>query len=120
MNVKLLLRLAILALPLAATACENSDLFAEKKTPLPGVREPLFPNGVPGVDYTAPPAQPTNSNIPINTAVQDPAEQQQQAEAAKQEEKQGAARGKPRNQRANAQPVDPNDPWGGARTAQPD
>lgn len=120
MKVKLLLRLAILALPLVATACEDSDLFAEKKTPLPGTRESLFPSGVPGVDYMAPPVQPSNSNIPINTAVADPAEQQQKSEAAKQEEKQNAVRGKPRNQRANAQPGDPNDPWGDARTARPD
>lgn len=119
---RLALRLAIVALPLFAAACENSDLFAEKKTPLAGVREPLFPNGVPGVDYNAPPAQPSNSNIPIDTKVPDPmASQPQPSPQAAEQPNQAAPapNGKPRSRRANAQPSDPNDPWGGARTAQP-
>jgi hypothetical protein len=123
MTIKIVLRLAIAALLLSAAACEDSDLFAEKEVPLPGVREPLFPNGVPGVDYNAPPAQPSNSNIPIDTTVADPmAGQPQPSPQAADETNRAAAapNGKPRSRRANAQPVDPNDPWGGARTAQPD
>lgn len=118
MRIKLLLRLMILALPLLATACEDNDLFGDKKTPLTGDRRPLFPSGVPGVDYDAPPAQPSNSNIPISTTVKDPAEHRQN-DAASDESGQGAV-ATPRNRRANTQGGDPNDPWSGARTARPD
>lgn len=119
MRKKLLFRLAVIALALGAASCEDNDLFATKKIPLSGERKPLFPNGVPGVDYAAPPAQPSNSNIPITTTIADPAEQQQQQAEAEEEKKQKTARGAQRNRRANAQP-DPNDPWADARTARPD
>ena len=57
---------AILALALTATACETLEKlnpFDEKKKPLPGERQPVFPEGVPGVTYSAPPPQPANANL---------------------------------------------------------
>ena len=57
-----------LSLGLAVAGCETLDKlnpFEEKQTPLPGARKPLFPEGVPGVEFGAPPPQPSNSNIPI-------------------------------------------------------
>lgn len=59
-----LIRPALVALPLAllAAGCDN---FGEKETPLKGDRRPLFPEGVPGVQFGARPQQPTNSNVPI-------------------------------------------------------
>jgi hypothetical protein len=68
------LRAAFVALPLAfaLAGCETMDKynpFAEKETPLPGDRRPLFPEGVPGVDFGAPPPQPSNSNIPIPSSI---------------------------------------------------
>ena len=33
--------------------------------PVKGDRRALFPQGVPGVQYNAPPTQPTNSNVQI-------------------------------------------------------
>lgn len=64
------LRLAFFALPLmlALAGCETLDAFnpfEEKKTPLQGERRAVFPSGVPGVEFNAPPPQPANSNIPI-------------------------------------------------------
>ncbi len=74
------LRVALLVAPLSLglTACEtleNLNPFDEqgKKTPLSGERRPVFPEGVPGVQYNAPPTQPTNSNIQVT-----PQEMQQQ------------------------------------------
>src|SRR5690606_14965594 len=69
-----LLTAALLAGPLAfgAAGCETMDKlnpFVERQPPLPGERKPLFPEGVPGVDFGAPPPQPTNSNIPITPSV---------------------------------------------------
>lgn len=63
----------VLALGLAAglAGCETFDKinpFGEKETPLPGSRQPVFPNGVPGVTYSQPLGQPTNSNIPLDAA----------------------------------------------------
>ena len=69
MRTTLLFRIALLALPLAIAACEDGDAFAEKKIPLAGTRRELFPAGVPGVDYKQPPAQPSNSNVSVNTEV---------------------------------------------------
>lgn len=61
------LRLALaLGCGLALAGCETFDKinpFSEKETPLPGDRRQVFPEGVPGVSYTAPVAQPSNSNI---------------------------------------------------------
>lgn len=79
-----LLRAALLALPIAlgVAGCETMEKlnpFVEKQTPLPGERKPLFPEGVPGVEFGAPPPQPSNSNIPISPAIG--ASEQQQAPA---------------------------------------
>jgi hypothetical protein len=83
-----LFRVVCLALPLALgiSGCETMEKlnpFAEKQTPLPGERRPLFPEGVPGVEFNAPPPQPSNSNIPIapaavETQQQEPAQVEQQ------------------------------------------
>jgi hypothetical protein len=57
-----------LSLGIVLGGCETLEKlnpFEEKQTPLPGVRKPLFPEGVPGVEFGAPPPQPSNSNIPI-------------------------------------------------------
>ena len=56
--------LPVLGLALAVAGCEPLDKmnpFAEKEKVLPGARTPVFPEGVPGVDYNAPPPQPANS-----------------------------------------------------------
>jgi hypothetical protein len=56
--------LPVLGLALAVSGCETLDKmnpFNEKEKPLPGARAPVFPEGVPGVDYNAPPPQPANS-----------------------------------------------------------
>lgn len=72
-----ILPLALL-LPLAAAGCADFEgLGQEKKVPLPGARKALFPQGVPGVEFGAPPQQPGNSNIAIN-----PQMMQQNAEGA--------------------------------------
>ena len=67
-----LIRVALLLAPLslALGACEtleNLNPFDEqsKKTPISGERRPVFPEGVPGVQYNAPPTQPSNSNIQV-------------------------------------------------------
>jgi len=65
-----LLRLALVALPLAAAlaGCETLEKlnpFEEKKTPLAGDRKSVFSSGVPGVEYNAPPQQPSNSNVQL-------------------------------------------------------
>lgn len=65
-----LFRVALLLAPLSLglAACETlEDLspFDEKKKPIAGDRRALFPQGVPGVQYNAPPQQPTNSNVQI-------------------------------------------------------
>ncbi|HEY9214081.1 MAG TPA: hypothetical protein VIQ29_14685 [Ancylobacter sp.] len=59
-----LLALTALSLAFATAGCETLDKmnpFLEKEKPLPGARSPVFPEGVPGVDYNAPPPQPANS-----------------------------------------------------------
>lgn len=119
----LIFRLAVLLLPLAIAACEDGDLFAEKKVPLAGSRKELFPGGVvPGVDYNQPPAQPSNSNISVNTEVPKqllrdepvatpPAEEPKSARgrAAQKQPQQQAPRRATKN-------TEPDDPWAGART----
>lgn len=70
-------RVALIALPLsfALTACETlQDLnpLEEKKAPLTGDRKPVFPQGVPGVEFNAPPQQPSNSNIDVQQQPQQP------------------------------------------------
>ncbi|BBF94174.1 hypothetical protein [Blastochloris tepida] len=68
-------RLALLvAATLAVAGCETMEKlnpFDERKAPLPGDRKPLFPEGVPGVNYGEPPPQPANAPPP---AVEQPPE----------------------------------------------
>ncbi|MDQ0510135.1 hypothetical protein [Ancylobacter amanitiformis] len=59
-----LLLAPVLALVFATAGCETLDKmnpFAEKEKKLPGARQSVFPEGVPGVDYNAAPPQPANS-----------------------------------------------------------
>jgi len=59
-----ILALTALSLAFATAGCESMDKlnpFLEKEKPLPGPRTAVFPEGVPGVDYNAPPPQPANS-----------------------------------------------------------
>ncbi|MFG1425372.1 hypothetical protein [Roseixanthobacter glucoisosaccharinicivorans] len=70
MNRMLRLLLAGSAL-LALTGCESFDFdkinpFQERKTPLSGTRQPVFPNGVPGVTASAPLDQPSNANVSLD------------------------------------------------------
>jgi hypothetical protein len=114
-------RLAVVVLPLVLAACEDSDIFAEKKVPLPGVRKEVFPGGViPGVDYNQPPVQPSNSNIPVNTEVPNQLLRDEAAPAPPPEEPKarGRAAQKQAPARAGARNADPDDPWAGARTSE--
>lgn len=48
---------------LGIAGCESLDKlnpFGEKEKILPGTRTPVFPEGVPGVDYGAAPPQPAS------------------------------------------------------------
>lgn len=111
-------RLALLALPLAIAACEDGDIFAEKKVPIPGARRELFPSGVPGVDYKQPPAQPSNSNVSVNTEVPKnlltdepappPAAEQPKAKGAQKQKTRAAPPKAARN-------AAPDDPWADTR-----
>ncbi|MEW6254448.1 MAG: hypothetical protein AB1592_00710 [Pseudomonadota bacterium] len=52
----------------ALAGCETLEKinpFGEKETPLVGDRRPVFPQGVPGVSYSEPVAQPSNANIAV-------------------------------------------------------
>lgn len=98
-----LLRIALIVLPItvALAGCETFDKlnpFAEKETPLPGARKPLFPEGVPGVEFGAAPPQPSNSNIPIPSSIGDGSAEQGQVEQ------------QPLESTANPQPVQPSAP----------
>lgn len=58
-----------LGLVLGCAGCESLDSFnpfGDNKKPLPGTRQQVFPEGVPGVDYSARPSQPSNANAPID------------------------------------------------------
>ncbi len=70
-SIKWLPRLGLaLGLSLSAGACstlENFNPFSERETKLSGTREPVFPDGVPGVDYSAPRAQPANPNAALES-----------------------------------------------------
>ncbi|HEY7459087.1 MAG TPA: hypothetical protein VH765_10065 [Xanthobacteraceae bacterium] len=117
----------LIAMSLALGGCEALDKlnpFEEKQTPLPGARKPLFPEGVPGVDFGAPPPQPSNSNIPIpaNTG---PAEAEPRAPQAPARTSQ-STKSAPAEPAAQSQPQpakttkskksgDPDDAWSGAR-----
>ncbi|WP_428029604.1 hypothetical protein [Ancylobacter sp.] len=62
---RVLLLVPVLGLTLAAAGCETLDSlnpFNEREKPLPGARQPVFPEGVPGVDYNQAPPQPANSS----------------------------------------------------------
>jgi hypothetical protein len=111
-----LFRLAILALPLLIAACEDMDFLAEKKTPLPGARKELFPQGVPGVNYNQPPPQPSNSNIDVNTEVPKNLITDQPAPSPPAEEPKSRSAQKSRPApRSTARNNEPDDPWAGAR-----
>lgn len=76
------LRLALaLGLALTAAGCEtleNLNPFDQKKPPVPGTRKPVFPDGVPGVDYSSGLGQPSNANAPIDQLPAAPPSGQQQ------------------------------------------
>jgi hypothetical protein len=129
----LFLRCVLVALPLALAACESFDtILDEKKTPLVGERKPIFPTGVPGVNYNAPPLQPSNSNIPIDTQISATGQTQQGAQPGEYDNNQPAAaraktrtaRNAPQSQpsppspppRSVAQPAGADDPWADSRT----
>ena len=117
-----LVRIVLVALPLAfsVAACDVIDYLAEnnpldtKKKPLEGDRKPVFPGGVPGIEYNQPPPQPTNSNIPLSAVP--PPQPEQQVETP-QNSRQAA-----RPARAVQRPA-PNaagdDPWSDARPKPP-
>jgi hypothetical protein len=111
MRPALFLRLAFLALPLVIAACEDGDMFAEKKVPLAGDRRQMFPSGVPGVNYAQPPAQPSNSNVSVNTEVPKNLLTDEPAPppAAEQPKAKGAQ--KTRAQPKAARNTAPDDPW---------
>lgn len=114
-----LLQRTLLLLPVALmlTGCETFDKynpFAEKETPLPGERRPLFPEGVPGVDFGAPPPQPSNSNIPIPSSIgegESPQSQQTEQSATQ------TASAPPQTQRSGATGSQDgsDDAWAGTR-----
>ncbi|MFG1410052.1 MAG: hypothetical protein ABII76_28760 [Pseudomonadota bacterium] len=59
------------SLLLGLSGCAGFDFdkinpFQERKTPLSGTREPVFPNGVPGVTASAPLDQPSNANVSLD------------------------------------------------------
>jgi hypothetical protein len=120
MPVKNLLRFAILALPIFTAACADLDFLEEKKTPIAGDRRALFPSGVPGIQYDAPPPQPTNSNIPVNTQVTNtgtnqPQENPEAAKSPKQKNSRAVTRAQPAP-RSAAKPAANDDPWADSRT----
>jgi len=71
---RLLILLALVAVAPALAGCEDFDMDKldvfglNKKKPLPGVREPVFPNGVPGVTQGIPPEYMKGYQPPIDTA----------------------------------------------------
>lgn len=109
-----LLRASLLAaLALGVAGCESMDKynpFVEKQTPLPGERTPLFPEGVPGVEFGAPPPQPPNSNIPITPAITD--QQPQDSSSAGQPPPPPAVSAPPAGKSKSGEP---NDAWAGTR-----
>jgi hypothetical protein len=93
---------------------EKLNPFAEKQTPLPGARKPLFPEGVPGVEFGAAPPQPTNSNIPISPAIATP--EQPPAQAQIEQRPQPAAQPQPARPAASKSKTgNPDDAWDGTR-----
>lgn len=58
-----------LGLAVSVSGCETLEgfnPFGEKDTKLSGDRTPVFPEGVPGLDYNAPRAQPSNANVGLS------------------------------------------------------
>lgn len=105
--IKSFARIALLLAPLSLglAACEtleNMNPFddSNNKKPLAGDRRPVFPDGVPGVQYNAPPTQPSNSNIQMTPDMQNQSPDPQQPNAP-------APRGPAQNQS--------DDPWAGQR-----
>ena len=116
-----LLRAAALLAPLALAlgACETlqdlNPLDRDDKKPLAGDRRALFPNGVPGVQYSAPPTQPTNSNVALDNM---PPPQNQTPDAAPQQEPEQPPTRQARTKRAPNNPPaasTEDDPWAGQR-----
>lgn len=101
------------ALSLGVAGCETGldimdkfDFWSSTKKPIAGERRAVFPAGIPGIEYNAAPAQPTNANVPLSMAPQTPATPPQ------------ATPGKPANPRAPRtaqQPKNPADAWDGTR-----
>jgi hypothetical protein len=90
--------LLLVASALAVAGCESLDKlnpFEERKTPLPGDRKPMFPEGVPGVNYGEPPPQPANAPPPA--VAEQPAEA---AEAKPKGKSKPKAKAKPQEQQA--------------------
>lgn len=115
-----LLRSVLIILPLAFAlgGCETFDKlnpFVERKPPLPGERKPLFPEGVPGVDFGAPPPQPANANIPIPSSLG--SEESPQPQSTAPAETQAARTAQPSSPRSGTRPKqgDPDDAWAGTR-----
>ena len=101
------------ALSLGLAGCESSldifdklDFWSSTKKPVPGERRAVFPTGVPGIEYNATPAQPTNANIPLSMAPQAP------ATAPEATPGRPAA---PRAPRTAQKPKNSGDPWDGTR-----
>jgi hypothetical protein len=119
-----LLKAALIVAPLAfaVSGCETMEKlnpFAEKQTPLPGVRKPLFPEGVPGVEFGAAPPQPSNSNIPISPAIANPEQPPEQAQI--EQRPQPAVQPQPQPQAARApQPARSSQPASKSKSGNPD
>jgi hypothetical protein len=115
-----LIRSVLIVLPLAfgVASCETFEKlnpFAEQQTPLPGSRRAVFPEGVPGVEFGAPPPQPSNSNIPIAPAIrseQPPAQEGAHTQAA---QPQPQPQTQTRPQAAAKSKGNSDDAWAGAR-----
>jgi hypothetical protein len=122
MSLRPLVRIALVALPLAfaAAGCDVMDYLSEnspfdtKKKPVEGDRKPVFPGGVPGIEYNQPPPQPTNSNIPLSSV---PPPQQEQAVETPQNARQQARPARAVRRQAPAAAGD--DPWSDARPRPP-
>ncbi len=131
-----LLRLVLVVLPLGCglAGCESMDKynpFAEHKTPLPGERKTIFSNGVPGVDFNAPPQQPSNSNVQIQTMSasqglnqpgaasaaqsESSAAKQPAAKSASKSAPKSASQSAPKPASKSAAKPDSDDPWAGQR-----
>ena len=100
-------------LSLGVAGCESGldvldklDFWSSTKKPVPGERRPVFPAGIPGIEYNAAPAQPTNANIPLSMAPQAP------ATAPEATPGRPAA---PRAPRTAQKPKNSGDPWDGTR-----